>query len=154
VTHGEVHGEAGLLLNVSVGGPEHLGLLSYESTSHVGSLLLVGVGVLHHPVLSDEALAAHVAGEGLLSCVKAHVASQISFVVELLRTDFTFVRLVSGVLRKVLLIQQLHWKPLPALRTLKWLFSIMETFIMLLQVTDFLEYFVAFIAPEFAKFVV
>ena len=105
VTHGEVHGEAGLLLNVSVGGPEHLGLLSYESTSHVGSLLLVGVGVLHHPVLSDEALAAHVAGEGLLSCVKAHVASQISFVVELLRTDFTFVRLVSGVLRKVLLEQ-------------------------------------------------
>ena len=104
--HREAHSEAGLLLNVCVSRrPEHVGLLSYESTSYVGRLLLVGVGVLHHPVLSDEALAAHVAGEGLLSCVKAHVASQISFVVELLRTDFTFVRLVSGVLRKVLLEQ-------------------------------------------------
>ena len=108
MTHGEVHGEAGLLLNVSVrvrGRPEHVGLLSYESTSHVGCLLLVGVSVLHHPVLSDEALAADVAGEGLLPRVKAHVASQISFVVELLRTDFTFVRLVSSVLREVLLEQ-------------------------------------------------
>ena len=108
MTHGEVHGEAGLLLNVSVrvrGRPEHVGLLSYESTRHVGSLLLVGVSVLHHPVLSDVALAAHVAGEGLLPGVKAHVASKISFVVELLRTDFTFVRLVSSVFREVLLEQ-------------------------------------------------
>ena len=105
MTHGEVHGEAGLLLNVSVGGPEHLGLLSYESTGYVGRLLLVGVGVLHHPVLADEALAADVAGEGLLPRVKAHVASQISFVVELLGTDFTFVRLVSSVLGEVLLEQ-------------------------------------------------
>ena len=108
VTQGEAHGEAGLLLNVCVsgaGGPEHVGLLSYESTSHVGRLLLVGVSVLHHPVLADEALAAHVAGEGLLPSVKAHVASQISFVVELLRTDFTFVRLVSSVLGQVLLQQ-------------------------------------------------
>ena len=106
--HGEVPGEAGLLLNVCVSRqarPEHVGLLSYESTSHVGSLLLVGVSVLHHPVLSDEALPAHVAGEGLLPGVKAHVASKISFVVELLRTDFTFVRLVSSVLREVLLEQ-------------------------------------------------
>jgi len=96
---GEAHGEAGVLLNVCVSRrPEHVGLLSYESTRHVGSLLLVGVSVLHHPVLSDEALAADVAGEGLLPRVKAHVASQISFVVELLRTDFTFVRLVSSVL--------------------------------------------------------
>ena len=102
--HGEAHGEAGLLLNVCVR-PEHVGLLSYESTRHVGRLLLVGVGVLHHPVLSDEALAAHVAGEGLLPSVKAHVASQIGFVVELLRTDFTFVRLVSSVLGEVLLEQ-------------------------------------------------
>jgi len=134
--------------------PEEVGLLSHEAASHVRRLLLVRVRVLHHPVLADEALAAHVAGEGLLPSVKAHVASQISFVVELLRTDFTFVRLVSSVLGQVLLIQQLHWKPLPALRTLKWLFSIMETFIMLLQVTDFLEYFVAFVAPELPDLVV
>ena len=106
MTQGEAHGEAGLLLNVCVSRrPEHVGLLSYESTSHVGRLLLVGVSVLHHPVLADEALAADVAGEGLLPCVKAHVASQISFVVELLRTDFTFVRLVSCVLGEVLLKQ-------------------------------------------------
>ena len=69
MTHGEVHGEAGLLLNVSVGGPEHLGLLSYESTSHVGSLLLVGVGVLHHPVLPNESLATNLATEGFLPSV-------------------------------------------------------------------------------------
>ena len=105
--HGEAHGEAGLLLNVCVR-PEHVGLLSYESTRHVGRLLLVGVGVLHHPVLSDEALAAHVAREGLLPSVKAHVASQIGFVVELLRTDFTFVRLVSSVLGEVLLEQNFN----------------------------------------------
>ena len=101
------------MLNVCVSGsgtwgPEHLGLLSYQSTSHVGSLLLVGVSVLHHPVLPDEALAADVAGEGLLSSVKAHVASQIGFVVELLRTDFTFVRLVSSVLGEVLLEQNFN----------------------------------------------
>ena len=94
------------MLNVGVSRrPEHVGLLSYESTGYVSRLLLVGVGVLHHPVLADEALAADVAGEGLLPCVKAHVASQISFVVELLRTDFTFVRLVSSVLGEVLLKQ-------------------------------------------------
>jgi len=146
--------EAVLLLNVRVGWPEHVSLLSYESASNVRRLLLVSVRVLHHPVLPDEALPAHVAGEGLLARVKAHVASQIRLVVELFRTDFTLVGFVSCVLGEVLLIQELHWKPLPALSTLKGLFSIMETFIMLLQVTDFLEYFVAFIAPELAKFVV
>jgi len=150
----KAHPQARLLLNVGMRGPEHVGLLSYESSGHVGRLLLVGVRVFHHPVLADEALATHVAGERLLARVKAHVASQIGFVVELFGTDFTLVRLVSRVLGEVFLVQQLHWKSLPALSTFKGLFSIVETFIMLLQVTDFLEYFVAFIAPEFAKFVV
>ena len=106
--HGEAHGEAGLLLNVCVsgaGGPEHVGLLSYESTSHVGRLLLVGVSVLHHPVLADEALAANVAGERLLAGVQAHVAPQVRLVVELLRAHLALVRLVPGVLGHVLLEQ-------------------------------------------------
>ena len=97
--------EAVLLLNVRVGWPEHVSLLSYESASNVRRLLLVSVRVLHHPVLPDEALSAHVAGEGLLARVKAHVASQIRLVVELFRTDFTLVGFVSCVLGEVLLEQ-------------------------------------------------
>ena len=97
--------EAVLLLNVRVGWPEHVSLLSYESASNVRRLLLVSVRVLHHPVLPDEALPAHVAGEGLLARVKAHVASQIRLVVELFRTDFTLVGFVSCVLGEVLLEQ-------------------------------------------------
>ena len=101
----KAHPQARLLLNVGMRGPEHVGLLSYESSGHVGRLLLVGVGVLHHPVLPDEALATHVAGERLLARVKAHVASQIGFVVKLFGTDFTLVRLVSRVLGEVFLKQ-------------------------------------------------
>ena len=97
--------EAVLLLNVRVGWPEHVSLLSYESASNVRRLLLVSVRVLHHPVLPDEALPAHVAGKGLLARVKAHVASQIRLVVELFRTDFTLVGFVSSVLGEVLLEQ-------------------------------------------------
>lgn len=93
------------LLNVRMSRPEHVGLLSYESSSYVGRLLLVSVRVLHHPVLPDEALPAHVAGEGLLARVKAHVASQICLVVELFGTHFTLVRFVSSVLGEVLLEQ-------------------------------------------------
>ena len=101
----KAHPQARLLLNVGMRGPEHVGLLSYESSGHVGRLLLVGVRVFHHPVLADEALATHVAGERLLARVKAHVASQIGFVVELFGTDFTLVRLVSRVLGEVFLKQ-------------------------------------------------
>ena len=86
-------------------GPEEVRLLSHQSTGHVRCLLLVRVCVLHHPVLADEALATHVAGERLLARVKAHVASQIGFVVELFGTDFTLVRLVSRVLGEVFLKQ-------------------------------------------------
>ena len=101
----KAHPQARLLLNVGMRGPEHVGLLSYESSGHMGRLLLVGVRVFHHPVLADEALATHVAGERLLARVKAHVASQIGFVVELFGTDFTLVRLVSRVLGEVFLKQ-------------------------------------------------
>ena len=101
----KAHPQARVLLNVSMRGPEHVGLLSYESSGHMGRLLLVGVRVFHHPVLADEALATHVAGERLLARVKAHVASQIGFVVELFGTDFTLVRLVSRVLGEVFLKQ-------------------------------------------------
>ena len=85
--------------------PEEVGLLSHEPASHVRRLLLVRVRVLHHPVLADEALAAHVAGEGLLAGVQAHVAAQVRLVVELLRAHLALVRLVPGVLGHVLLKQ-------------------------------------------------
>ena len=85
--------------------PEEVGLLSHEPASHVRRLLLVRVRVLHHPVLADEALAAHVAGERLLAGVQAHVAPQVRLVVELLRAHLALVRLVPGVLRHVLLKQ-------------------------------------------------
>ena len=85
--------------------PEEVGLLSHEAASHVRRLLLVRVRVLHHPVLADEALAAHVAGERLLAGVQAHVAPQVRLVVELLRAHLALVRLVPGVLGHVLLEQ-------------------------------------------------
>ena len=90
--------------------PEEVGLLSHEPASHVRRLLLVRVRVLHHPVLADEALAAHVAGEGLLAGVQAHVAAQVRLVVELLGAHLALVRLVPGVLGHVLLKQNKRWK--------------------------------------------
>ena len=61
------------------------------------------VGVLNHPILTDEAFATHFAREWLLARMEAHVAPQICLVVELFRTHLTFVRLVAGVLSQVLL---------------------------------------------------
>ena len=90
--------------------PEEVGLLSHEPASHVRRLLLVRVRVLHHPVLADEALAAHVAGEGLLAGVQAHVAAQVRLVVELLGAHLALVRLVPGVLGHVLLKQNKRWE--------------------------------------------
>jgi hypothetical protein len=69
----------------------------------VGRLLLVRVGVLDHTVLPNEALAAHVAGERLLSGVEAHVAAQVSLVVELFGADLALVGLVAGMLGQMLL---------------------------------------------------
>jgi hypothetical protein len=66
----------------------------------------VGVGVLDHAVLPDEALSADVAGERLLAGVKTHVTPEVSLVVELLRADVALVRLVAGVLGQVLLKQK------------------------------------------------
>lgn len=84
-------------------GPEELRLLSHQPSGHVCRFLLVCVRVLHHPVLADEPLATHVTSEGLLARVQAHVSPQVRLVVELFGTDLALVRLVSGVLRHVLL---------------------------------------------------
>ena len=65
--------------------------------------LLVGVGVLHHPVLPDEPLATNLATEGFLPSVQAHVSPQVRLVVELLGTNLALVRLVTSVLGQVLL---------------------------------------------------
>ena len=70
---------------------------------HHGSLLLVGVGVLDHPVLADEPLAAGLARERLLAGVEAHVSPEVRLVVELLRADVALVGLVPAVLGHVLL---------------------------------------------------
>lgn len=66
---------AAIKLDQAVARPKHIRrLLSHDAAGrHVGRLLLVRVGVLHHPILADEALAAGVAGEGLLAGVEAHV---------------------------------------------------------------------------------
>ena len=61
------------------------------------------VGVLDHPILTDEAFATHFAREWLLARMEAHVAPQICLMVELLWTHLTFVRLVASVLSQVLL---------------------------------------------------
>ena len=63
----------------------------------------MGVGVLDHPVLPDESLAAHFAAERFLSGVEAHVPPQVGLVVELLRANLALVRLVTGMLGQVLL---------------------------------------------------
>ena len=63
----------------------------------------MGVGVLHHPVLSDESLATNLATEGFLPSVQAHVSPQVRLVVELLGTNLALVRLVTSVLGQVLL---------------------------------------------------
>ena len=61
------------------------------------------VGVLDHPVLTDEPLSADITGERLLAGVEAHVPSKVRLVIELLRTDLALVRLVSRVFGQVLL---------------------------------------------------
>jgi len=133
-----------------VSGPEQLRLLSHQSPGHVGSLLLVGVRVLHHSVFPDETFSTHIASKWFLPGMQAHVTSKVGLVVELFWTYFTLVRLIPGVFRHVLLIKDLHGKSLATLCALKWFFSIMETLIVLLQVTYSVEYFIAFIAPKFA----
>ena len=75
----------------------------FDSVHQDRLLLLVGVRVLDHPVLPDESLAAHVAGERLLAGVETHVAPEVSLVVELLGADVALVRLVAGMFREVLL---------------------------------------------------
>ena len=86
-----------------VGGPKELRLVSHDPARHMGRLLLVCVGVFDHPVLPDEALAAHVAGEGLLPGVQAHVPPQVSLVVKLFGAHLALVRLVAGMFGQVLL---------------------------------------------------
>lgn len=73
---------------------------------HHGRLLLVGVGVLDHPVLADEALPAGLARERLLAGVETHVAPEVRLVVELLGTDVALVGLVPAVLGHVLLEEE------------------------------------------------
>ena len=75
----------------------------FDSVHQDRLLLLVRVRVLDHPVLPDESLAAHVAGERLLAGVETHVAPEVSLVVELLGADVALVRLVAGMFREVLL---------------------------------------------------
>ena len=70
---------------------------------HHGSLLLVGVRVLDHPVLADEPLATGLARERLLAGVEAHVSPEVRLVVELLRADVALVGFVPAVLGHVLL---------------------------------------------------
>lgn len=51
------------------GGPKEIGLLSHEAPGHVGRLLLVGIRVLHHPVLPYESFTTNITSERLLACM-------------------------------------------------------------------------------------
>lgn len=89
------------------------------------------VGVLDHPVLTDEPLSADITGERLLAGVEAHVPSKVRLVIELLRTDLALVRLVSRVFGQVLLIQDLDWESLSALVAFEGLLSIVKSLVVL-----------------------
>ena len=49
------------------------------------------------------------------------------------------------------LIKHFHWEPLATLGALKRLLSVVETLIVLLQVTYAVEYFIAFVAPKLPR---
>lgn len=65
--------------------------------------------MFYHSVLTDKTLSADVTGEGLLSSVQTHVSSEVSFVVKLFRTHFTFVGLVTGMLGEMFLKKNKKW---------------------------------------------
>ena len=66
-------------------------------------LFLVSLRVLDHAVLTDEPFTTDFTGKRFFACMKAHVPSQIGFVIELFGAHFTFVRLVSSMFGKMLL---------------------------------------------------
>ena len=51
------------------------------------------------------------------------------------------------------LIKHFHWEPLATLGALKRLLSVVETLIVLLQVTYAVEYFIAFVAPKLPRII-
>lgn len=106
-------------------------------------LLLVRLEMLHHMVLPDESLAASITGVRLFASVEAHVPSEVSFVVELLRTYLALVRLVTGVLLQVLRVQVLEGEPLAALIAFERLVARVEALVMLRQVASLVEELVA-----------
>lgn len=106
-------------------------------------LLLVRLEVLHHMVLSDESLAASITGVWLFASVEAHVPSEVSFVVELLRTYLALVRLVTSVLLQVLRVQVLEGEPLAALIAFERLVARVEALVVLRQVASLVEDLVA-----------
>lgn len=103
-----------------------------------------------HTIFANETLATDFTGEGFLAGMEAHVPSQIRFVIELLRAHFTFVRLVSSMFGKMLLIKDLNWESFTTLATLEWFLPIVEALVMLFQVTQAIEHFVALTATVLA----
>jgi len=103
-----------------------------------------------HSIFSNETLTTDFAGERFFASMQAHVPPQIRFVIELLGAHFTFVRLVSSMFGKMLLIKDFDWESFTTLTTLKWFLPIVEALVMLFQVTQAIEHFVAFTATVLA----
>lgn len=104
-----------------------------------------------HSVFANETLATDFTGEGFFAGMEAHVPSQIRFVIELLRAHFTLVRLVSSMFGKMLLIKDFNWESFTTLATLEWFLPIVEALVMLFQVTQAIEHFVALTASVLAS---
>lgn len=111
---------------------------------------MMGVGlfsvrfeVLHHVVLSNETLSASITGVRLFASVQAHVPSEVGLVVELLRTNLTFVGLLSGVLLQVLGVHDFVGKALAALVTFEGLVARVKTLVVLSQIAGLVEDLVA-----------
>lgn len=109
----------------------------------VVGFLFVRLEVLHHVVLPDEPLTAIITGVRLFASVQAHVPSEVSFVVELLRAYLALVRLVAGVLLQVLGVQVLEGEPLAALIAFERLVAGVEALVVLRQVAGLVEDLVA-----------
>lgn len=98
--------------------------------------------VFQHVVLPDESFATYVTFVRFLPRVQTHMTPEVSFVVELFRTNFALVRLLPRVFAQMFLEEELGREPLPTCVTLEWLVTRMETLVVLCEITRFVKHFV------------
>ena len=110
----------------------------------------VSLDVFDHVILADESFAAHLAHERFLSRVQTHVAAQVRLVIELFGAERALVRLVAGMFLLMLGEQFGVLEPFAAHVTLERLVAFVERVVVLGQVTDAVEGFVALLTLETA----